>query len=134
MRIFNDDRRQMTIAYLTLPDDGQNEASYETDVAQHNWELGHAKALKLGAMLTHGSLRRFPRTLKLLDLEVHPSNPTSSGTLASSDSGLLASQASDVECSGGSSADSVDAVDKEAPFWPQLTVLTRCEVGEPDYQ
>lgn len=85
--------RQTTVAYMTLPN------------------IVPAMPVNMGTVATEASLRRFPRALNLLGLEVfvHPAQKKA-----------VDSAPTDVQSSGAT-----DVGDEKTAKWPQLVLLTR---------
>jgi hypothetical protein len=106
-----------TLAYMTLPDDSFLREDWAS-VAMDNdgCQSGFAVPTKLGAVPTEASLRRFPRAMKLLGLEVfcHPSQIMSTPT----DFG-------DVQYES-----TFNVVHGPAVEWPQLTLLAKCRIQD----
>jgi hypothetical protein len=102
---------ETTLAYLTLPNSipsCEKWSSIDNDLGK--FQSGAAIPVELGAVPTRASLRRFPRALTILGLEVfiHPSQ-----------NGDVISVPSDVQLEG-----STAAADESTTEWPQLTLLT----------
>lgn len=107
-----------TRAYITLPNNGLREVwdTFDFD-SDGDLQSGYSMPVNLGAVPTQASLRRFPRAMKLLGLEVFV-DPTQKGTVISAQT--------DVE-----STDAAGPADGSLASWPQLTLLTRCRTKEP---
>jgi hypothetical protein len=103
---------ETTMAYLTLPNKVTSRKDWSSvENYLGDFESGYAMPVKLGAAPTQASLRRFPRTMNLLGLElfVHP---------VQKETVIVAP--TDVP-----SSDVDDGVDGLSADWPQLTLLTR---------
>lgn len=72
--------------------------------------------VEMGAMPTEASLRRFPRALNLLDLEVF---------IHAKQKKAVVPPPSDLQ-----SSLATDAVDRSTAKRPQLTLLTRCHIED----
>jgi hypothetical protein len=99
-----------------------------------NWINGYAMSLNVGIAPTQMSFRRFPRALKLLDLNVEFVSPTQCANAASSqiDAAHSDVEPSDSQTSNVEFAYAFDAEDESPSSWPRLTVLTRCEIENRD--
>lgn len=110
--------RNTSVAYMILP----NHVSSHEDWRSGMYDLGHlqsgyAMPVKMGAVPTEASLRRFPRAMNILGLDVFV-YPAQKGTVISAPT--------DVQPSGVADGVNVCAAD-----WPQLTLLTRNRIKEP---
>ena len=105
------------MAYMTLPNNASSHEDWLRSNLDHgSSQSGYAMPLKVGAVPTEASLRRFPRAMNTLGLDVFI-HPTQEGTVISPPPNLQ-------------SSDTTDAVDGSAADWPQLTLLTRNRIRE----
>ena len=112
-----DERQYSTVAYITLPNNESSREGWSSNRYDGgNLQSGYAMPVKLGAVPTQASLRRFPRALNLLGLEVFI-HPTQKRTVMFAPPDV---QHSDV----------TDALDGSAADWPQLTLLTKTRIQE----
>jgi hypothetical protein len=110
-----DQDHNTTLAYLTMPNNVPLQKNW-AKVGDYDFETGFAMPLTLGAVPTEASLRRFPRAMHILSLEVF-SQSTQAGALVSA----LTNQ---------HYSNSVDTVDDSTASWPQLTLLTKCRLNQ----
>jgi hypothetical protein len=110
--------RNTTLAYLTLPKTESSSAEWSSSTSDNaNMPSGRTMPVNAGAVPTEASLRRFPRALNLLGLEVF---------VPPTEKKAVHSAPTDVQPPG-----TTDAVDGSAADWPQLTLLTRDRIREP---
>lgn len=115
----SNESQNTTLAYMTLPNNVSSREDWLSgmyDNLHGGLQSGHAMPVKMGAVPTQASIRRFPRAMSILGLDVFI-HPTQKGTVIS--------PAPEVRSSG-----ITDAVDDSAADWPQLTLLTRNRVKE----
>lgn len=112
------DTQNTSVAYMILPGNVSSHEDWLSGVYDHgHLQSGCAMPVKMGTVPTEESLRRFPRALNILGLNVFI-HPTQKGTVIS--------PPADVQPSG-----IADGVDGPAADWPQLTLLTRNRIREP---
>ena len=72
-----------TVAYMTLPNNASSHEDWlRSNLDQGSSQSGYAMPLKVGAVPTQASLRRFPRAMNTLGLDVFI-HPTQEGTVIS---------------------------------------------------
>lgn len=106
-----------TVAYMTLPNNVSSREDWLSGIYdRENMQSGYAMPVKLDTAPTKASLRRFPRAMSILGVNVFI-HPTQKGTAIS--------PPHDVQSSGIN-----DTVDGSAADWPQLTLLTKNRIME----
>ena len=109
--------QRTAMAYMTLPDKASSREDWLGDVYDHGkLQSGYAMPVKVGAVPTEASLRRLPRAMNILGLDVFI-HPTQKGTVISTPPGVQSSGVT-------------GAVDESVVGWPQLTLLTRCRMED----
>ena len=106
-----------TMAYMTLPENASSRVDRRRSWYDHGkLQSGYAMPVKVGAVPTEASLRRFPRAMNILGLDVFI-HPTQKGTVISAPPGVQSSGVT-------------GAVDESVADWPQLTLLTKYRIEE----
>ena len=106
-----------TVAYMTLPENVSSREDWPSGMyVDGKCQSGYAMPVKVGAVTTGASLRRFPRAMNILGLDVFI-HPTQKGIVISAPPGMQSSGIT-------------GAVDGSVVDWPQLTLLTKCHIEE----